>query len=153
MLKTRKLISLLLVVAMMLSVFSVAIVSASAADGDEAIILYDGQEFKAHEGDTIRYKAYMDVRTIPTATDGRAHVVDGVTHFDQSSLTIVGEPDCYNVFSDPVVGTDEANAIYYTDQNIGRGFLLDGSQPMIDVTFKIDKAAGLYQLVSTNKLG
>ncbi|MBQ1475517.1 MAG: PT domain-containing protein, partial [Ruminococcus sp.] len=36
MLKTRKLISLLLVVAMMLSVFSVAIVSASAADGDAA---------------------------------------------------------------------------------------------------------------------
>ncbi|WP_316637666.1 hypothetical protein, partial [uncultured Ruminococcus sp.] len=132
--------------------------SASAADGDEAIILYDGQEFKAHEGDTIRYKAYMDVRTIPTATDGYVNAVDAVTYFKQPNeevnLSIVGKPNCKGVLTRAVVGTDEPGAIYYTDQDEDDegGFLFDDkSAPLIDVTFKIDHA-GSEPITITNKI-
>ena len=53
MLKKSKLISLLLVVAMLMSVFSVGIVSASAADDViPATVVYDGTEANMHVGDT-----------------------------------------------------------------------------------------------------
>ena len=141
MLKTRKLISLLLVVAMMLSMFSVAIVSASAADGDAATIIADGVTYNVHEGDTIRYRAYMDVTPISTATDGIVHVVDAVTYYSKDNLTTVGDADCSGELLAPVVYDDkEEGAIWYNDQQL-KGFTFNAnSKPLIDVTFTVDKA-------------
>ena len=55
MLKTSKLVSLLLVVAMLMSVLTVGIVSTSAEAVETVTIVYDGQTVNAHVGDTIRY--------------------------------------------------------------------------------------------------
>ena len=142
MLNNRKLISLLIVVAIMLSVFSVAIVSASAADGDTATIIADGVTYTFHEGDTIRYKAYMDVTNLPYAADGYVHVVDAVTYYGQSNLSIVGEPDCYTSMSDnAVVNPDNPGEIWYNDSNIRQGFLFNSeSAPLMNVQFKITAA-------------
>uniref|UniRef100_UPI00386BB5CE hypothetical protein n=1 Tax=Ruminococcus sp. TaxID=41978 RepID=UPI00386BB5CE len=141
MLKTRKLISLVLVVAMMLSVFSVAIVSTGAAEAVEsATIVYDGQTVNAHVGDTIRYKAYMDVTPISTASDGYVNGVNAVTYYTQSNLTIsgtLGRKNFPNLYA-PTIGTDVEGAIYYNDVDIDEGFKYDADSPvLIDVTFEI----------------
>ena len=155
MLKTRKLISLLLVVAMMLSVFSVAIVSASAADGDTATIIADGETYTFHEGDTIRYRAYMDVTPISTASDGRINAVKGITSYNGTSLSIVGAPDCKQVLSKYVlVNEPSLGRIVYEDNEIneGVGFVFDAqSAPLIEIVFKINDA-GTEPVTITNQI-
>ena len=155
MLKTRKLISLLLVVAMMLSMFSVAIVSASAADGDAATIIADGETYTFHEGDTIRYKAYMDVTPISTASDGRINAVKGITSYNGTSLSIVGAPDCKQVLSKYVlVNEPSLGRIVYEDNDIneGEGFVFnDQSAPLIEIVFKINDA-GTEPVTITNQI-
>ncbi|MBQ3329912.1 MAG: hypothetical protein IJG87_01905, partial [Ruminococcus sp.] len=143
MIKTSKLISLLLVVAMLLSLFSVAIVSTSAESLQTVTISYDGQEIKAHVGDTIRYRSYMDVTNISTAADGVVNVADGVTYYDDSMLTIVGTPTAPG-YEDPrnvMINPDTPGEIWYNDQDINYGFTFNAnSEPMLDVTFEITGA-------------
>ena len=83
MLKTRKLISLLLVVSMLVSVFSVALVSTSAAaTGNVAVtaaqpsatITAGGESQSFHVGDTIKYTYYMNATDI--SPNGKISGVD-----------------------------------------------------------------------------
>ncbi|MBQ3264856.1 MAG: hypothetical protein IJH07_03675, partial [Ruminococcus sp.] len=139
MLKTSKLISLLLVVALMLSVFSGLIVTTSAAAVESATIVYDGQTKNVHVGDTITYTAYMDVTSIPTASDGYVHGVDAVTYYDQSNLTLtgsLGRKNCPSFYS-VMFGTDEENAIYYNDVDIDEGFLFEDGSVLITMSFEV----------------
>ncbi len=86
MLKTSKLISLLLVVTMIFSAFSVGIVSASAeAPSGEISIVFNGETIKAHVDDTYKYTMYVDASAL---NGGVINAVDGRVYFDQTKFEI-----------------------------------------------------------------
>ena len=151
--KTSKLISLLLVVAMLMSVFTVGIVATSAAAVETVTVVCDGEAVQAHVGDKIHYQAYMDVTGMPTATDGHVHVVDGEVLFDEDMLTVVGTAVANKPpFVAPVVGNPKNGVQGYTDSNIEEGFLFNAeSNSMIDVTFEVT-SAGDGTATITNKV-
>ncbi|MBQ9472677.1 MAG: hypothetical protein IJU73_05980, partial [Ruminococcus sp.] len=148
MLKTRKLISLLLVVSMLVSVFSVALVSTSAAaTGNVAVtaaqpsatITAGGESQSFHVGDTIKYTYYMNASDI--SPNGKISGVDAAVYYDESILKFTGDREeiCPNLL-DPKISTaeDVHNGIKFNDSNVGRGFKFNSDDKvLVELTFEV----------------
>ena len=148
MLKTRKLISLLLVVSMLVSVFSVALVSTSAAaTGNVAVtaaqpsatITAGGESQSFHVGDTIKYTYYMNATDI--SPNGKISGVDAAVYYDESILKFTGDREeiCPNLL-DPKISTaeDVHNGIKFNDSNVGRGFKFNSDDKvLVELTFEV----------------
>ena len=148
MLKTRKLISLLLVVSMLVSVFSVALVSTSAAASDAvavtaaqpgATITAGGVSQSFHVGDTIKYTYYMNASDI--SPNGKISGVDAAVYYDESILKFTGDREeiCPNLLA-PVISSaeDVHNGIKFNDSNVTRGFKFNSDdKALVELTFEV----------------
>ncbi|MBQ6499076.1 MAG: hypothetical protein IJI48_04170, partial [Ruminococcus sp.] len=148
MLKTRKLISLLLVVSMLVSVFSVALVSTSAAaTGNVAVtaaqpsatITAGGESQSFHVGDTIKYTYYMNASDI--SPNGKISGVDAAVYYDESILKFTGDREeiCPNLLA-PVISSaeDVHNGIKFNDSNVTRGFKFNSDDKvLVELTFEV----------------
>ena len=140
MLKTSKLISLLLVVAMILSVFSVGVVATGAADATVAAnVIHGGTTEAAHVGDKVHYQFFIDTSEMTTVTDSKMNNVTFVIHYDHTKLKIDGTATApaLTVNQDINVDNVEDNEIWVVDYDINAGVVYGPDVPLLDINFEI----------------
>ena len=140
MLKTSKLISLLLVVAMILSVFSVGVVATGAADATVAAnVIHGGTTEAAHVGDKVHYQFFIDTSEMTTVTDSKMNNVTFVIHYDHTKLQIDGTATApaLTVNKDINVDNVEDNEIWVLDYDINAGAVYGPDVPLLDINFEI----------------
>ena len=94
MLKTNKIVSLILVVVMALSMF---VIPASALDGEKNEIIVDGISYPVIVGETYTYTFVLNVSDITASTTKPGYLMnmEASTYYDDSKLEIQNYDDAY----------------------------------------------------------